>query len=44
MTYNEYLKDHCTHTPYRAVIMGGKIMHWRCRCGRIVPAPKEDLS
>lgn len=42
MLQYEILKQICNHSPYRAVIMHGKVMHWRCKCGRIVAAPEGE--
>ena len=40
MLQYELLKLTCKHEPYRAIIMHGEVMHWRCKCGRIVAAPE----
>lgn len=44
MLQYEVLKQMCKHMPYRAIIMHGKVMHWRCKCGRIVPSPESMLN
>ena len=38
---NQYacLRETCRHIAYRPVVMLGKIVQWRCRCGRIVRTP-----
>lgn len=44
MNYWESIKELCKHIAYRPIIMKGVIMHWRCRCGKIVAAPKETTD
>jgi|WetSurMetagenome_2_1015567.scaffolds.fasta_scaffold1148567_2 hypothetical protein len=38
---NQYacLRTTCKHDAFRPVVMLGKIIHWRCRCGRVVAEP-----
>jgi hypothetical protein len=39
MNQYAHLREMCKHDAYRPVVMLGSIIHWRCRCGRIVAAP-----
>ena len=39
MNQYAHLRESCKHDAFRPVVMMGKIIHWRCRCGRIVPEP-----
>jgi len=39
MANREHPNKYCTHKAHRAIVMGGKVMHWRCGCDKIVAAP-----
>lgn len=44
MNYWETIRDTCVHQPHRMVILNKKIVHWRCKCGRIVKSPVFTLE